>query len=233
MCPFCNGALSPPGARIQCGGCGRSFPFDGGIADFAEGKYYDNFPGPEVLSGEALRGLSNEDESPRIEDYYLSKIGALPPGPGPERPLRVLDSGCSNGLSVDVLNAAAPLPVRPPACSFEARFSFPGLPERRLSHRLLARHGGGRSATPLHEGGIPSDRARDRVAVRGARRLARGRSAKPHRRLRFNQVGGHWYGRLFRPPMKAFYRLMSAPGFRFLASTALNPYLVLEIRRAR
>jgi hypothetical protein len=55
----------------------------------------------------------------------------------------------------------------------------------------------------------------------------------PHRRLRFNQVGGHWYGWLFRLPMKGFYRLMSVAGFRFLAGTALNPYLVLEIRRAR
>jgi SAM-dependent methyltransferase len=33
-------------------------------------------------------------------------IGALPPGPGPERPLRVLDSGCGNGQAVDILNAA-------------------------------------------------------------------------------------------------------------------------------
>jgi SAM-dependent methyltransferase len=53
----------------------------------------------------------------------------------------------------------------------------------------------------------------------------------PHRRLRFNQVGGHWYGRLFRSPMKAFYALMSVPGFAWLAGTALNPYLVLEVRR--
>lgn len=53
----------------------------------------------------------------------------------------------------------------------------------------------------------------------------------PHRRLRFHQVGGHWYGRLFRSPMKAFHALMSVPGFTWLAATALNPYLVLEIRR--
>lgn len=53
----------------------------------------------------------------------------------------------------------------------------------------------------------------------------------PHRRLRFHQVGGHWYGRLFRFPMKAFYALMSVPGFTWLAGTTLNPYLVLEVRR--
>ncbi len=53
----------------------------------------------------------------------------------------------------------------------------------------------------------------------------------PHRRLRFNQVGGHWYGRLFRAPVAAFYALTSVPGFTWLAGTPLNPYLVLEVRR--
>ena len=53
----------------------------------------------------------------------------------------------------------------------------------------------------------------------------------PHRRLRFNQVGAHWYGRVFRAPMEGFYALTSVPGFAWLAGTALNPYLVLEIRR--
>jgi SAM-dependent methyltransferase len=55
----------------------------------------------------------------------------------------------------------------------------------------------------------------------------------PDRRLRFNQVGAHWYGRLFRWPMRAFHALMSVPGFTWLAGTALNPYLVLEVRRAQ
>jgi hypothetical protein len=53
----------------------------------------------------------------------------------------------------------------------------------------------------------------------------------PERRLRFNQVSGHWYGRAFRAPMAALYRLMSLPPFRFLAATPLNPYLVVEIVR--
>jgi SAM-dependent methyltransferase len=53
----------------------------------------------------------------------------------------------------------------------------------------------------------------------------------PHRRLRFHQVGGHWYGRLFRSPMKGFLALMSVPGFTWLAGTPLSPYLVLEVRR--
>ncbi len=54
----------------------------------------------------------------------------------------------------------------------------------------------------------------------------------PHRRLRFNQVGGHWYGRVFRAPMRAFYALTAVPGFTWLAGTPLNPYLVLEVKRA-
>ncbi len=53
----------------------------------------------------------------------------------------------------------------------------------------------------------------------------------PHRRLRFNQVGAHWYGRLFRAPVAAFYALTSVPGFTWLAGTPLNPYLVLALRR--
>jgi SAM-dependent methyltransferase len=54
----------------------------------------------------------------------------------------------------------------------------------------------------------------------------------PHRRLRFNQVGAHWYGRLGRAPMRAFYALTSVRGFTWLAGTAFNPYLVLEARRS-
>ncbi len=53
----------------------------------------------------------------------------------------------------------------------------------------------------------------------------------PHRRLRFNQVGAHWYGRVFRAPVAGFYALTSVPGFTWLAGTPLNPYLVLALRR--
>jgi len=53
----------------------------------------------------------------------------------------------------------------------------------------------------------------------------------PYRRLRMRQVGGHWYGKLFRWPMIALLRLMSFPGLRFLAGSALNPYLVLRVER--
>lgn len=53
----------------------------------------------------------------------------------------------------------------------------------------------------------------------------------PNRRLRFNQVGRHWYGRLFRLPVDLLFRLTTIPGFRWLAGSSLNPYLVLEIRK--
>jgi SAM-dependent methyltransferase len=58
------------------------------------------------------------------------------------------------------------------------------------------------------------------------------RALSPHRRFAFRQVGRHWYGRLFALPMTAWLFLMSVAGLRTLSRTALNPYLVIEIRRA-
>jgi SAM-dependent methyltransferase len=57
------------------------------------------------------------------------------------------------------------------------------------------------------------------------------RALNPRGRLRFQQVGRHWYGRLFAPLARAFYLVLGVPGLRWLARTALNPYLVLEITR--
>jgi len=89
--------------------------------------------------------------------------------------------------------------------------------------------GGARWHSPF-EGFLP--KMREIAALAGSLEPAcRVCVRSPHRRLRFNQVAGHWYGRLFRSPMKAFFALMSVPGFGWLAGTALNPYLVLEIRR--
>jgi len=88
--------------------------------------------------------------------------------------------------------------------------------------------GGARWHSPF-EGFLP--KVKEIAAlVRSLEPACRVRVRSPHRRLRFNQVAGHWYGRLFRSPMKAFFALMSVPGFGWLAGTALNPYLVLEIR---
>lgn len=89
--------------------------------------------------------------------------------------------------------------------------------------------GGARWHSPA-EGFLPNVREIAAVA-RSLEPACRVSVRSPHRRLRFNQVGGHWYGRLLRSPMKAFFALMSVPGFTWLAGTALNPYLVLELRR--
>jgi SAM-dependent methyltransferase len=90
--------------------------------------------------------------------------------------------------------------------------------------------GGARWHSPS-EGFLPTVREIRRLAARLNPHLFVS-VLSPHRRLRFNQVGDHWYGRLFRVPMRSFYKLTSTPGFTWLAGTRLNPYLVLEIRRA-
>ncbi|MGH9369859.1 MAG: class I SAM-dependent methyltransferase, partial [Thermoanaerobaculia bacterium] len=52
-------------------------------------------------------------------------------------------------------------------------------------------------------------------------------------RLQFRQVGRHWYGRLLRLPAALWLRLLGAPLFSALLETPLNPFLVLELRKAR
>jgi hypothetical protein len=154
VCNRCKASLSEQPDYLFCASCSLQFPRSDGIADFSGGVYYDNFPGPGVLSKENLRGLENESEGARIEDFYLPLLNRSARGSGMSREKpRVLDSGCGNGESVDV----------------------------------LIRHD--------------------------------------------NQVSSHWYGRVFPAPMAALFRLMLLPGFRFLASTPVNPYLVLEVSR--
>jgi SAM-dependent methyltransferase len=53
----------------------------------------------------------------------------------------------------------------------------------------------------------------------------------PHRRLAFRQVGRHWYGAALSVPARLFLRAMSVPPLTFLASSPVNPFLVVEIRR--
>jgi SAM-dependent methyltransferase len=53
----------------------------------------------------------------------------------------------------------------------------------------------------------------------------------PYRRLQFNQAGRHWYGRLLAPAGSLAFRLMQFLPFRWLARTALNPFLVVQITK--
>ncbi|HEY8183930.1 MAG TPA: class I SAM-dependent methyltransferase, partial [Thermoanaerobaculia bacterium] len=71
------------------------------IADFAGGAYYDNFTEASALAPEHLRGLELEKDgaTTRIATYYLPQIATRSRG-------RVLDAGCGNGISVDLLQSA-------------------------------------------------------------------------------------------------------------------------------
>lgn len=51
-------------------------------------------------------------------------------------------------------------------------------------------------------------------------------SISPIHRLRFRQVGRHWYGRILTPVAGAWLRLLDVPGLSKLAGSFLNPYLV-------
>ncbi len=112
VCPECRGPLSSTAAitaGLTCPACRLEFPVANGITDFAQGAYYDSFAAGQELPTCHLEGLENEvgGTRSRIEGYYLPllhrlarKLG-LPPGE-----VRVLDCGCGNGLSVDLLRRA-------------------------------------------------------------------------------------------------------------------------------
>ncbi|GAC1397391.1 MAG: hypothetical protein NVSMB68_13650 [Thermoanaerobaculia bacterium] len=89
-------------------------------------------------------------------------------------------------------------------------------------------HGGAGGRARWHapsEGFLPS--------LVDIRELARGKNVRaisPYRRFAFRQVGQHWYGRLLSRPMEAMFSLMKV--FPSLAGTAINPYLVVEIKKS-
>jgi SAM-dependent methyltransferase len=112
VCPRCKAALDTASC---CPECARCYP--GG--DFSEGRYYDQFDASTVLTPEHREGLQLEIEGTRrrILDFYLPLLHGEAPGrrltsrrdAGVPKlhgvpPPRVLDCGCGNGLSVDLLN---------------------------------------------------------------------------------------------------------------------------------
>ena len=240
----------------------------------------------------------------RIEGFYLPLLRSFARKRGSARPLRVLDCGCGNGLSVDLLNetgldawgndlsklrrwqwrerqsrdrlsladgARLPFPdrffdalicsgvlehigvretggetyrVAPLPARDAARKAFLGellrvlTPGGRLwldfpngAFPVDFWHGARAGAARFHspgEGFLPTVReVRSTIARIGAD--WRVRPLSPHRRLRFEQVGRHWYGRLLRGPAALFLATMAAPGLSWLAGSWINPYLVLEI----
>lgn len=92
-CPQCRGSLRD---SLQCTKCGASYQNTDGIADFSGGHYYDSYVPGQPLTAEHERGLAAEVSGSqwRIERFYAPK---LPSGAS------VLDCGCGNGVSVDVL----------------------------------------------------------------------------------------------------------------------------------
>jgi SAM-dependent methyltransferase len=75
------------------------YPVVDRIADFMRGNYYDQFDENTILTAEHRQALERENDGAiaRINDFYLPLIGAK---------RRVLDAGCGNGISVDLLTAA-------------------------------------------------------------------------------------------------------------------------------
>lgn len=104
VCPRCKSRLVEGAQELLCAACDTHYPCTEGIADFSGGVYYDTFPGPEVLSPENLRGLANESDAARIEDFYLPLLEKVAKAGGSSSGApRVLDSGCGNGESIDIL----------------------------------------------------------------------------------------------------------------------------------
>ena len=98
ICPRCHAPLQGDSQVLHCAN-GHEWPVDDRIADFAGGNYYDHFDPETDLRAGHLEGLELELEGTRrrIVDFYAPMIR-----PGS----RVLDCGCGNGLSVDLLNDA-------------------------------------------------------------------------------------------------------------------------------
>jgi SAM-dependent methyltransferase len=105
VCPRCLGGLQlKTTTALKCGSCHREYPVENEIVDFSEGEHYDNFvPGQRLLDREAA-GLDGEFEGAVSRtNFYLERLRPLAAHLNRSQ-FRVLDCGCGNGLSVDLLN---------------------------------------------------------------------------------------------------------------------------------
>ena len=95
-CPACRSSLASADAALRCTACGTDYPVADGIVDFSGGTYYDSFGSELELTEEHRRGLEAEVGGSRwrIERFYAPLL---------QQGSRVLDCGCGNGVSVDVL----------------------------------------------------------------------------------------------------------------------------------
>jgi len=99
-CPSCIGVLTAKAGSLRCERDDIDYPVVDHIADFMGGAYYDQFDENTVLTAEHRQALERENDGAiaRINDFYLPLIK--------DSSLRILDAGCGNGISVDLLTAA-------------------------------------------------------------------------------------------------------------------------------
>lgn len=99
-CPNCLGALTAEPDSLRCDREDIEYPVVDQIADFVRGAYYDQFDENTILTAEHRQALERENDGAiaRINDFYLPLIK--------NSSLRILDAGCGNGISVDLLTAA-------------------------------------------------------------------------------------------------------------------------------
>lgn len=296
LCPACRHELTEEPSGFRCSRCERRFPVEHGIADFAEGAYYDQFDESTVLGAEHVEGLRLEYDGTRrrILDFYVPLMR-----PGARR---VLDCGCGNGLSVDLLMdagfdawgndlsqlrkwqwrerkhrerlvVASALTLPFPDASFDvvissgviehvgvAELAHPyrvtPLPDRDVLRAAFLRellrvlapggelfldcpngrfpidfwHGDAPGSARVHslrEGFLPSF-----AEIRALAPNTCVEAISPYKRLQFQQASTHWHGRLLAKPGEWFFRMMRWRPLRFLAASALNPFLVVRIKRS-
>lgn len=92
-------------------------------------------------------------------------------------------------------------------------------------------HAGGKARWHSREEGFLPDYREIASLVRSVAPAAHVRAVSPFRRFAFRQVGRYWYGQLGALPIDLWFRAMNVPGLRWLARSAANPFLVVEVRK--